>query len=100
MKTSDGLECEHEDQLIPGLCACCDKWGETHSTCFTCSCDLDDEDASKEFIHEGADGQHRCSACHDAHERNAARERARDAYEAHCDQKLGEWKDEGRRGRP
>lgn len=98
MRTSTGLTCDHEDQQRKGICFVCDLYGETHGSCSDCSAELDDEDAGKEFIHEGHDGLRRCADCHDSHDRQFRQAKARDDAEAHYDGLFSEWKSE--RGRP
>jgi len=94
MKTSTGLECEHEDQLIPGMCPVCDAWGQTHGECYDCSAELDDEDADKPAIFEGTDNRRRCEDCHESFEAGARRERAREDAEGRADYLYDLWKDE------
>lgn len=97
MRTSDGRECEHEEQLRKGLCSVCDAYGETKASCVDCSAELDDEDHAKDFIHEGHDGLPRCTDCHAGHDRQFRQAKAREDFEGYCDSRLSEWKNEGSR---
>lgn len=92
MRTSTGLACDHDEQQRKGLCFICDLYGETHDSCVDCSAELDDEDGTKQFIHEGPDGLRRCQPCHEDAERAYKRAQARDDAEAHYDGLFSEWK--------